>query len=145
MFNNKHNESSNSTLSGFDQQQQQQQQQRQHQNQLSKITTMINLAKKPVSVSKIGSMNINIPQSMTVFNLKEISSKFKNFKTINNLNETGAKLQLPPPPLPPPKLVSSPSQNVTASSILNVISKNGANDSTYLDEITSKLDFLFKS
>jgi hypothetical protein len=135
MLNNKQNPSSiNSNLSGFDQQQQQ--------NQHSKLATMISLASKPVSVSKIGPININIPQSMTVFNLKEISSKFKNFKTINNLKEMSTKVQLPPPPLPPPKLVSSPSNNVTASSILSVISKNGTIESASLDETKSKL-YLF--
>ena len=56
---------------------------------------------------------INMPQSMTVFNLKEISSKLKNFKTISsNLSDTTSprKINLPPKP-----------NSSTASVILSVL------------------------
>lgn len=66
---------------------------------ISSIMTTIN--KKPT--------NINIPQSMTIFNLKEISSKFKNFQTANHQN-TDNRVQ---------KAVCK--LGVTGSSILNVI------------------------
>ena len=78
-------------------------------------------------------INIKIPQSMTVFNLKDISSKFKKFKSINNdNNNTNNNSNIR-------SIILNNNNNnnsVTASSILNVINQENknTNDTTSLKQ-----------
>lgn len=79
-------------------------------NQNSKISSLIAAAKNGlINTTKKSSSIINIPQSMTVFNLKEISSKLSSFKAVDvpkqaktdtqeSVNEIKTVYQLEPEP-----------------------------------------------
>ena len=94
----------------------------------SKINSII----ANVKFTQMNSSTINIPQSMTVFNLKDISSKFKNIKSVH-LNETPNKITS--------KTISTillpkTSQNLaTGSAILKVL--NSDKNSTFKEENAS--------
>jgi hypothetical protein len=73
---------------------------------------------------------INIPQSMTVFNLKDISSKLKSYKAISNNKTTPNTICLN-------KSISSPitqnNQQVNESNNENSISRNNNNETVNTD------------
>jgi hypothetical protein len=67
---------------------------------LTSLSSIISAAKKsPPDINKKSSFVINIPQSMTVFNIKDISSKLKSFKeqSSNDASSNSANnVQIPP-------------------------------------------------
>ena len=99
----------------------------------SSLSSSLTLSSTPQPI------NIKIPQSMTVFNLKDISSKFKKFKSINNdnnnNNNTNSNIR---------SIILNNNNNnnsVTASSILNVINQENknTNDTTTTSTNTTSL------
>lgn len=69
---------------------------------LTSLSSIISAAKKsPPDINKKNSFVINIPQSMTVFNIKDISSKLKSFKeqsaSSSDASSNGSNnVQIPP-------------------------------------------------
>lgn len=97
--------------------------------------TSSSLSSSLTSSSTPQPINIKIPQSMTVFNLKDISSKFKKFKSINNdnnNNNTNSNIR---------SIILNNNNSVTASSILNVINQENknTNDTTTTSTNTTSL------
>ena len=67
---------------------------------LTSLSSIISAAKKsPLDINKKNSFVINIPQSMTVFNIKDISSKLKSFKEQSSSDassNSANNVQIPP-------------------------------------------------